>query len=165
MFIGGVIIVMAGLLALSPVTGGGRRGLSLGGVGKRVTVAGAVLVACGVAASATAFSLAGTAQYASATGLVDPGPARRGQWPAVPYTPVCATSGFRVGIHPAFAAYLPAVTVVLRPATAVSLAGRPGRPEQVPTGVRPPGHRGNDLGVPVPAVGRAGVALGAARPT
>ena len=139
MFIGGVIIAMAGLLALSPVTGGGRRGLSLGGVEKRVTMAGAILVACGVAASATAFSLAGTAQYASATGWAIPALHDAASDQPVPYTPVCATSGFRVCIHPAFAAYLPAVTAALRPAAA-EIAGLPGAPvraEQVPSGVLP----------------------------
>ena len=138
MFIGGVIIVMAGLLALSPVTGG-RRGLSLGGVGKRVTATGAVLVACGVAASATAFSLAGTAQYASATGWSIPALHDAASDRPVPYTPVCATSGFRVCIHPAFAAYLPAVTSALRPAAAeiAGLPGAPARAEQVPSGVLP----------------------------
>ena len=139
MFIGGVIIVMAGLLALSPVTGGGRRGLSLGGVGQRVTVTGAVLVACGVAASATAFSLAGTAQYASATGWSIPALHDAASDQPVPYTPVCATSGFPVCIHPAFADYLPAVTAALRPAEAeiAGLPGAPARAEQVPTGVLP----------------------------
>ena len=139
MFIGGVIIVMAGLLALSPVTGGGRRGLSLGGVGNRVTAAGAILVACGVAASATAFSLAGTAQYASATGWSIPALHDAASDRPAPYTPVCAASGFRVCIHPAFAAYLPAVTAALRPAEAeiAGLPGAPARAEQVPSGVLP----------------------------
>ena len=139
MFIGGVIVLMAGLLALSPVTGGGRRGLSPGGVGKRVTVAGAILVACAVAASATAFSLAGTAQYASATGWAIPALHDAASDQPVPYTPVCAKSGFPVCTHPAFAAYLPAVTAALRPAAA-EIAGLPGAPvraEQVPSGVLP----------------------------
>ena len=110
---GGLLLVMAGLLALSPVdAGAGVRGLSLAAAGKRWPCGGRP-VACGVAASATAYSLAGTAQYASADRLGDSGAARRGQRPPVPYTPVCASSGFRVCIHPAFAAYLPAVTAAL----------------------------------------------------
>jgi hypothetical protein len=138
MFIGGVIIAMAGLLALSPVTGG-RRGLSLGGVGKWVTAAGAILVACGVAASATAFSLAGTAQYASATGWAIPALHDAASDQPVPYTPVCAKSGFPVCIHPAFAAYLPAVTAALQPAISeiAGLPGAPARAEQVPSSVLP----------------------------
>jgi hypothetical protein len=130
MFIGGVIILMAGLLALSPVTGG---------VGKRVTAVGAILVACAVAASATAFSLAGTAQYASATGWAIPALHDAASDQPVPYTPWCAKSGFPVCIHPAFAAYLPAVTAALQPAVA-EIAGLPGAPvraEQIPSTALP----------------------------
>lgn len=140
MFIGGVIIAMAGLLALSPVTGGGRRGISEGGVGKRVTAAGALLVACGVAASATAFSLAGTVQYASATGWAIPALHDAASDQSVPFTPVCTESGFPVCIHPAFAAYLEGAAAGLQPAAA-EIAGLPGAPvraEQVRSGVGPP---------------------------
>jgi hypothetical protein len=130
MFIGGVIIVMAGLLALSPVAGG---------VGKRVVAAAVVLVACGAAASATAFSLAGTAQYASATGWTIPALHDAASDQPVPYTPECARSGFPVCVHPAFAAYLHAATAALQPAAA-EIAGLPGAPvraEQVASTVLP----------------------------
>jgi hypothetical protein len=130
MFIGGVIIMMAGLLALSPVAGG---------VGRRVTAAATVLVACGVAASATAFSLAGTAQFTSATGWTIPALHDAASDQPVPYTPDCARSGFPVCIHPAFAAYLPAATAALQPAAA-AIAGLPGAPvrgEQVSSTVVP----------------------------
>ena len=92
-----------------------------------------------MAASATAFSLAGTAQYASATGWAIPALHDAASDRPVPYTPVCAKSGFPVCIHPAFAAYLPAATAALQPAAA-EIAGLPGAPvraEQVPSGVLP----------------------------
>jgi hypothetical protein len=140
MFIGGVIIVMGGLLALSPVAGrAGRRGLSQGGAGKRVVAAAVALVACGAAASATAFSLAGTAQYASATGWTIPALHDAASDQPVPYTPECAKSGFPVCVHPAFAGYLHAATAALQPAAA-EIAGLPGAPvraEQVASGVLP----------------------------
>jgi hypothetical protein len=138
MFIGGVIVVMAGLLALSPVGTAGRR-FSLGATGKRAAAAAVVLVACGAAAAATAFSLAGTAQYTGATGWAIPALHDAASDQPVPYTPECATSGFPVCIHPAFARYLHAVTAALQPAAA-EIAGLPGAPvraEQVPGGVLP----------------------------
>jgi hypothetical protein len=138
MFIGGVIAVMAGLLALSPVTGGGRR-LSLGPTGKRVVAAGVVLVACGAAASATAFSLAGTAQYTSAAGWTIPALHDAASDQPVPYTPDCARSGFPVCVHPAFAGYLHAATAALQPVEAeiAGLPGAPARAEQVASSVLP----------------------------
>jgi hypothetical protein len=69
MFMGGVLLVTAGLLALTPAARvPGVRGLSFASTGRRPTVVAAVLVACGVAASATAFSLTGTARNSPATG-------------------------------------------------------------------------------------------------
>jgi hypothetical protein len=69
MFIGGVLLAAVGLLALSPAARlPGVRGLPFASAGGRPTMVAAVLVACGVAASATAFSLAGTARNVFPTG-------------------------------------------------------------------------------------------------
>jgi hypothetical protein len=129
-FIGGLLLVTAGLLALSPATRvPGVRGLSLAAAGGRaLVVLAAVAVAGGVAASATAYSLAGTAQPSNLTGnweipaLHDAASDR-----PVPYTPVCTSTAFPVCIHPAFDAYLDAVSAALQPAAA-EVAGLPGAP-------------------------------------
>jgi hypothetical protein len=129
-FIGGLLLVTAGLLALSPATRvPGVRGLSLAAAGGRaLAVLAAVAVAAGVAASATAYSLAGTAQLSNLTGnweipalhdVASNGP--------VPYTPVCTSTAFPVCIHPAFDGYLDAVSAALQPAAA-EVAGLPGAP-------------------------------------
>ena len=127
MFIGGVLLVMVGLFALLPaarVTG--AWGLSFA-AGRRLTVVAAAGVACGVAASATAFSLAGTGQYSLTTGWEIPALHDVAGDQSVPYTPDCTGSAFKVCIHPAFAPYLGAMSAALQPAAA-EIAGLPGAP-------------------------------------
>ena len=127
---GGLLLVAAGLLALSPAARvPGVRGLSLAAAGGRaLAVLAAAAVAGGVAASATAYSLAGTAQQSGLTGnweipaLHDAASDR-----PVPYTPVCTSAAFPVCIHPAFDGYLDAVSAALQPAAA-EVAGLPGAP-------------------------------------
>ena len=129
-FMGGLLLVAAGLLALSPATRvPGVRGLSLAAAGGRaLAVLAGAAVAGGVAASATAYSLAGTAQPSSLTGnweipaLHDAASER-----PVPYTPNCTSAAFPVCIHPAFDGYLDAVSTALQPAAA-EVAGLPGAP-------------------------------------
>jgi len=129
-FMGGLLLVAAGLLALSPAARvPGVRGLSLAAAGGRaLAVLAAAAVAGGVAASTTAYSLAGTAQQSSLTGnweipaLHDAASDR-----PVPYTPVCTSAAFPVCIHPAFDGYLDAVSAALQPAAA-EVAGLPGTP-------------------------------------
>jgi len=129
-FMGGLLLVAAGLLALSPAARvPGVRGLSLAAAGGRsLVLLAAAAVAGGVAASATAYSLAGTAQQSSLTGnweipaLHDAASDR-----PVPYTPVCTSAAFPVCIHPAFDGYLDAVSAALQPAAA-EVAGLPGTP-------------------------------------
>jgi hypothetical protein len=129
-FMGGLLLVAAGLLALSPSARvPGVRGLSLAAAGGRaLAVLAAAAVAAGVAASATGYSLAGTAQQSSLTGnweipaLHDAASDR-----PVPYTPVCASAAFPVCVHPAFDGYLDAVSTALQPAAA-EVAGLPGAP-------------------------------------
>jgi hypothetical protein len=129
-FMGGLLLVAAGLLALSPAARvPGVRGLSLAAAGGRsLILLAAAAIAAGVAASATAYSLAGTAQQSSLTGnweipaLHDAASDR-----PVPYTPVCTSAAFPVCIHPAFDGYLDAVSAALQPAAA-EVAGLPGAP-------------------------------------
>jgi len=128
MFMGGLLLVAGGLLGLAPAARvPGVRGLSLGGGRRWLAVLAAAAVGCGVAASATAFSLAGTAKYSQATGWVIPALHDAASDRPVPYTPVCSGSAFDVCLHPAYAGYLPAMTAALDPAAA-EIAGLPGAP-------------------------------------
>ena len=127
MFMGGVLLVMAGLLVLLPAARvPGVRGLSFAGR-RWLTVVAAAGVACGVAASATAFWMAGTARYSLATGWDIPALHDAADDQPVPYTLDCTGSAFKVCIHPAFAPYLGAMSAALQPAAA-EIAGLPGAP-------------------------------------
>jgi hypothetical protein len=127
MFMGGVLLVMVGLLVLLPAARvPGVRGLSFAGR-RWLTVVAAVGVACGVAASATAFWMAGTARYSLATGWDIPALHDAADDQPVPYTLDCTGSVFKVCIHPAFAPYLGAMSAALQPAAA-EIAGLPGAP-------------------------------------
>jgi hypothetical protein len=128
MFMGGVLLAAVGLLALSPAARvPGVRGLSFGSAGRRLTVVAAVLVACGVAASATAFSLTGTARNSFPTGWEIPALHDAADDQPIPYTLDCTGSAFTVCIHPAFEPYLGAMSAALEPAAA-EIAGLPGAP-------------------------------------
>ena len=128
LFMGGLLLVAGGLLGLAPAARvPGVRGLSLAGGRRWLAVVATAVVGCGVAASATAFSLAGTAKYSQATGWVIPALHDAASDRPVPYTPVCSGSAFDVCIHPAYAGYLPAMTAALDPAAA-EIAGLPGAP-------------------------------------
>jgi hypothetical protein len=127
MFMGRVLLVMVGLLALLPAARvPGVRGLSFAGR-RWLTVVAAAGVACGVAASVTAFSLAGTARYSLATGWEIPALHDAADDQPVPYTLDCTDSAFKVCIHPAFEPYLGAMSAALQPAAA-EIAGLPGAP-------------------------------------
>jgi hypothetical protein len=133
MFMGGVLLVMVGLLALLPtarVPGVWAPSITAGR--RWLTVVAAVGVACGVAASATAFSLAGTARYYVTTGWEIPALHDAADDQPVPYTPACTGSVFKGGaftvcIHPALEPYLGAMSAALQPAAA-EIAGLPGAP-------------------------------------
>jgi len=143
MFIGGVLLVMVGLFALLPAARvPGAWGLSFA-AGRRLTVVAAAGVACGVAASATAFSLAGTGQYSLTTGWEIPALHDAAGDQSVPYTPDCTGSAFKVCIHPAFAPYLGAMSAALQPAAA-EIAGLPGAPvrAEMTPGYSPPAVAG-----------------------
>jgi hypothetical protein len=143
MFMGGVLLVMAGLLALLPAARvPGVRNVSFAGR-RWLTVVAAVGVACGVAASATAFSLAGTARYSVATGWEIPALHDAAGDQPVPYTLDCTGSAFTVCIHPAFEPYLGAMAAALQPAAA-EIAGLPGAPAraEMTMGAAPPAVAG-----------------------
>jgi hypothetical protein len=128
MFMGGVLLVTVGLLALLPAARiPGVRDLSLAAGRRWLTVLAAVGVACGVAASATAFSLAGTARYSLTTGWGIPALHDAAGDQPIPYTLDCTGSAVTVCIHPAFEPYLSAMSAALQPAAA-EIAGLPGAP-------------------------------------
>jgi hypothetical protein len=93
-----------------------------------------VLVAAGVAASWTAYSLAGTAKL-TATGWEIPALHDAARDRPVPFVPDCrsAPGGFQVCVHPAFSGYLGDVAAALDPVAAeiAGLPGAPARAEQV----------------------------------
>jgi hypothetical protein len=126
MFMGGVLLVMAGLLALPAARVPGVRGLSFAGR-RWLAVVAAAGVACGASASVTAFSLAGTAQYSLAMGWEIPALHDAADDEPIPYTLDCTGSAFTVCIHPAFEPYLGAMSAALQPAAA-EIAGLPGAP-------------------------------------
>jgi hypothetical protein len=127
MLMGGVLLVMTGLLAATSFTRvPGLRRPPLTAGRRRLAVA-AACVAAGVAASATAFSLASTARFSVTTGWGIPALHDPADDQPVPYTPDCAGGAFTVCVHPAFAPYLGALSAALRPAAA-EVAGLPGAP-------------------------------------
>jgi hypothetical protein len=139
MFMGGVLLAAVGLLALPPAARvPGVRGLSFASAARRPTVVAAVLVACGVAASATAFSLTGTARNFFPTGWEIPALHNAAGDQPIPYAPDCAGGAFTVCIHPAFEPYLGAMSAALQPAAA-EIAGLPGAPvrAEMNSGVAP----------------------------
>jgi hypothetical protein len=123
MFMGGTCVALAGLVVVA------------GRASRWLWVAGAVLLAAGVAASSTAFALAGTAKL-SMSGWDIPALHDAASDQPVPYTPDCAGTSFKVCLHPAFSLYLRDVNAVLQP-VAAEIAGLPGAPvraEQVASG-------------------------------
>jgi hypothetical protein len=137
MFMGGITVALLGLLTLAPFFRVAYRGL-LAGVsrtGRWLCMAGFALLAAGVAASSTAFALAGTAQLAVSGWAIPALHDAAGDQP-VPYTPDCAGTSFKVCVHPAFSEFLGSANAALQP-VAAEIAGLPGAPvraEQVPSG-------------------------------
>ena len=87
-----------------------------------------VLVACGVAASWTAFALAGTAKPDPVGGWEIPALHAAASDQPIPATQDCtSSSGFQVCVHPAFSLYLHDVAAALDP-VAAEIAGLPGAP-------------------------------------
>ena len=135
MFTGGVLLAMVGLLGLLPSARvPGVRGVSFANR-RWLTAAAAVGIACGVAASASAYSLVGTARYSlAASGWEIPALHDAADDRPIPYTLDCTGGAFKVCIHPAFEPYLSAMNDALQPAAAeiAGLPGAPARAEMIP---------------------------------
>jgi hypothetical protein len=152
MFMGGIAVTLLGVLGLAaalrqPASADGLRSLRAllaRGDDWLLRAVAVVLVAAGVAASWTAYSLAGTARL-TATGWQIPALHHAGGDRPVPFVPDCTSGpgGFQVCVHPAFSGYLSEVATALDP-VAAEIAGLPGAPvraEQVAsTGTRPSGY-------------------------
>jgi hypothetical protein len=124
MFMGGIAVALFGLLGLAA---GLRAPGSAGGWPARLVAV--VLVACGVAASWTGFTLAGTAQRDAVTGGWEiPALHSAASDQPVAATPDCTAAGsFQVCVAPALSFDLRAVAAELDP-VAAEIAGLPGAP-------------------------------------
>ncbi len=137
MFMGGIAVALFGVLGLVPelrqlASASNRATLRAAlarGEGWRSRAVAVLLVASGVAASGTAYALAGTAQVDAITGGWEiPAVHSAASDRQVPATPVCtATAGFQVCVHPAFGFYLHDVAAALDP-VAAEITGLPGAP-------------------------------------
>jgi hypothetical protein len=136
MFMGGIAVALFGVLGLAtalrePASARGRapvRAALPRGDGWLLHAAAVVLVACGVAASWTAFALAGTAKPDAVGGWEIPALHSAAGDQPVPVTPDCtSSSGFQVCVHPAFSYYLGDLAAALDP-VAAEIAGLPGAP-------------------------------------
>jgi hypothetical protein len=158
MFMGGITAALLGVLSLAPMlrklaSGGWPvHGALVAGDGWWLRVIAVVLLAAGVAASWTAYSLAGAAQL-TAAGWEIPALHDAASDKPVPFVPDCMSGprGFQVCVHPAFSGYLSDVAAALDP-VAAEIAGLPGAPvraEQVasvgtgPVGFEPSYIAGN----------------------
>jgi hypothetical protein len=136
MFMGGIAIALLGVLGLTAAL---RQRASAGGLrslraalarsdGRLLRAVAVILIACGVAASWTAFALAGTAKPDAGGGWEIPALYSAAGDQPVPATPSCtSSSGFQVCVHPAFSFYLHDVAAALDP-VAAEIAGLPGAP-------------------------------------
>src|SRR5580658_4909683 len=77
-------------------------------------LAGLAAAAVGLVTAGTAIGLAGTARL-EPYGVVIPALHNAASDRPIPYTPVCGQAAIPVCLHPAYQAYLPAVTAALRP--------------------------------------------------
>ena len=136
MFMGGITVALFGVLGLAPglrqrASAGGRTSLRAAlarGDGWLLRAVAVVLVACGVAASWTAFALAGTAKPDPVGGWEIPAVHSAASDRPVPATQDCTSgSGFQVCVHPAFSFYLHDLAAALDP-VAAEIAGLPGTP-------------------------------------
>ena len=130
MFMGGIAVALFGVLGLAPALRGlgpARAALARSG-GWLFRVVAVVLVACGVAASWTAFALAGTAKPDAAGGWEIPALYSAASDQPIPVTQDCtSSSGFQVCVHPAFSFYLHDLAAAFEP-VAAEIAGLPGAP-------------------------------------
>ena len=130
MFMGGIAVALFGVFGLATAL----RGLALARAaparsgGWLLRAVAVVLVACGVAASWTAFALAGTAKPDPVGGWEIPALHSAASDQPVPVTQDCmSSSGFQVCVHPAFSFYLHDLATAFGP-VAAEIAGLPGAP-------------------------------------
>jgi hypothetical protein len=119
------VIFLAGLAAAAL----GALGLPTATGGPPLRRTAAVVTAAGLLAAGTGAALAGTARL-EVNGVVIPALHDAASDRPVPYTPVCSHSVVPICVHPAYQAYLPAVTTALAPVLS-QVAGLPGAPVRV----------------------------------
>ena len=136
MFMGGIAVALFGVLGLAtafrelaPARGlASARAALARRDGWLLRAVAVILVACGVAASWTAFALAGTAKPDAVGGWEIPALHSAASDQPLPISQSCtSTSGFQVCVHPAFSFYLDDVAAALQP-VAAEIAGLPGAP-------------------------------------
>jgi hypothetical protein len=129
MFMGGLTLAVLGVLTLVPVLTTSYRDWrsAPGRAGRWLCAAGVALLAAGVAASWTAFALAGTAKVNGAGYWEIPALHDAASDQPAAYTPDCTGTAFKVCVHPAFGAYLRNLASTLDP-VAAEIAGLPGAP-------------------------------------
>ena len=145
-FFAGCALGAAGLLGLSPRTGGaGWRGAldPASGGGARLRAAAAAVFGVGIAVAVAGFGLAATATLSPVTGGVEvPALHDSASDRLLPYVPVCAAAsdGFRVCLHPAYQGYLTQAVNSFGPVMAElsGLPGAPARAVQIPGQALPP---------------------------
>jgi hypothetical protein len=119
------VMFLAGLAAAAL----GALGLPAKSGGRWLRRTAAAVTAAGLVAAGTAVGLAGTARI-EAHGVVIPALHDAASDRPIPYSPVCGHSVVPVCLHPAYRAYLPAVTAALAPVLS-QLADLPGAPVRV----------------------------------
>ena len=120
------VMFTAGLTAA--VLGG--LGLSAARNGPRLRTFTAALSAAGLALAATAVTLAGTGRLDAHGMIVIPALHDAASGQPVSYTPRCGGTAIPVCVHPAYAAFLSAVTAAVAPELA-EVAGLPGAPARI----------------------------------
>ena len=140
MFMGGIAVALFGALGLATTLRelASARGLAPARAalarsdGWLLRAVAVILVACGVAASWTAFALAGTAKPDPVGGWEIPALRSAASDQPVLATQDCtSSSGFQVCVHPAFSFYLHDLTAAFDPVVA-EIAGLPGAPALAP---------------------------------
>ncbi len=115
MFLAGITVAVLGLAGLPPAAGG-----------RRLRMAAVGVTAAGLAATGAAVGLATTARL-TPHGIDIPALHDAASDRLIAYTPVCAGSGIRVCLNPAYKSYLTDTTAALT-AVARDVAGLPGAP-------------------------------------
>jgi hypothetical protein len=118
MFTAGLTAAVLGGLGLSAANG------------RRLRWFTAVITAAGLGAAGTAVTLAGTGRLDPHGMIVIPALHDAASGQPVRYTPRCSGTAIAVCVHPAYAAFLPAVTAAVGPEL-TELAGLPGAPARL----------------------------------